>query len=791
MSTANKPSQRTRSGRSGSATDFVLNVAPVAIQTGVTTEVGLFPYEDHIQLRSLRDEHRSTHVIRRHRGKDPQSGRYESQIVAIPFAPNAAKVGEKFVELELNDNLGHLASLIRESLIGFFSAFPRRVFNYQPVTFMGDDDKDNLLLKSLPNGIDCPEWLGVCPMFEIAVRVVEATRDRPYIGVSFNVFTRRRIDASCEELIESGFSPVGRYVGRKVERSDPRMEPKFELVGRATSCDDEFIHLTDHRDGIGKIALSEAYIEASAFDDMVRHVFGSDYSSVTARLDKLLSDFNSGPKKLELIERLRSYINYHPLEFLDKQTWACEELVSEGDTNLPKILTAPKTTYVFDGQKTDSWQVRGINQHGPYSTPTFTPTEPTFCVICQKAHRGRIEQFIRKFLHGIPKTQSKIKPFDTGFIRKYAMQNAQTHFFDVEGRSAEAYRRATHEALQAQTRGDIKFDMALVEIEESFHALRSDADPYLVTKAEFLSHQIPVQQFEFETTEIPDNRLHYVLNNMALASYAKLGGTPWLVQANQPIAHELVIGLGSANIGDDKFGDKKRVVGITTVFRGDGNYCVSNVSNAVPFKDYEAELLGSLRQTISRMSKSMNWQPSDHLRLVFHSSFKKFKHSEADAVKKLVSELGDYQAEYAFVQVAEKHPFLLFDRNQNGATAYDGTRKNKGVFAPERGRYLRLSKNEMLTVLTGPKELKQSKDGMPTPVLLKLGYGSTFRDLPYLARQIHTFSGHSWKSFDNCPLPVTIRYSDLIARMLGKLGTVSFWNPSLMIGKIGETRWFL
>ena len=47
-----------------------------------------------------------------------------------------------------------------------------------------------------------------------------------------------------------------------------------------------------------------------------------------------------------------------------------------------------------------------------------------------------------------------------------------------------------------------------------------------LTKAEFLGHQIPVQEFEFETTEIPDNRLQYVLNNMGLATYAKLGGTP-------------------------------------------------------------------------------------------------------------------------------------------------------------------------------------------------------------------------------------------------------------------------
>jgi hypothetical protein len=50
----------------------------------------------------------------------------------------------------------------------------------------------------------------------------------------------------------------------------------------------------------------------------------------------------------------------------------------------------------------------------------------------------------------------------------------------------------------------------------------------LDTKAEFMSNQIPVQEFEIETTDIPDSRLQYVLNNMGLATYAKLNGVPWL-----------------------------------------------------------------------------------------------------------------------------------------------------------------------------------------------------------------------------------------------------------------------
>ena len=74
------------------------------------------------------------------------------------------------------------------------------------------------------------------------------------------------------------------------------------------------------------------------------------------------------------------------------------------------------------------------------------------------------------------------------------------------------------------------------------------------------------------------------------------------------------------------------------------------MSKAVAFEDYEAELLELLKQTIARVSKNMNWQPKEHVRLVFHSS-KPFKTVEEDSVKNLVASLGDYQVDYAFLDL--------------------------------------------------------------------------------------------------------------------------------------------
>jgi hypothetical protein len=125
---------------------------------------------------------------------------------------------------------------------------------------------------------------------------------------------------------------------------------------------------------------------------------------------------------------------------------------------------------------------------------------------------------------------------------------------------------------------------------------------------------------------------------MGLATYAKLNGIPWLLKGIPRIAHELVIGLGSANVGEGRLGEHERFVGITTVFSGDGNYHVSNLSKAVSMDEYQTALLETLRTAILKVRQDMNWQPKDQVRLVFHATFKRFSAEEVQSIKGLLSE---------------------------------------------------------------------------------------------------------------------------------------------------------
>ena len=301
-------------------------------------------------------------------------------------------------------------------------------------------------------------------------------------------------------------------------------------------------------------------------------------------------------------------------------------------------------------------------------------------------------------------------PFAKGLIRQYLFENVSTELFTTADDSADAYARAARAAIEWQTQNDTKWNLALVEVDERTHHLPNELNPYLITKTAFHSHQIPVQEFEKETTELSDYQMGYALSNMALATYAKLQGIPWLMKATPTIAHELVFGLGSASVGQGRLGDRERVVGITTVFTGDGNYWLSNLSQAATMDCYQEALLKSLRATVERVSRDLNWQKREHVRLIF-KAFKTFKDKKADTVKKVVASLGDYDSilVHSCVAITVTSCLTPSERRQ-----YWKTHRQRDV-SPARGIFLRLS-TETLSPY-GPNLVKPEMD-YPSPVLL-------------------------------------------------------------------------
>ncbi|MDX2151418.1 MAG: Piwi domain-containing protein [Bryobacteraceae bacterium] len=767
----------------------VLNFSPVRFDDAEIT-VGCLPYGDDGEqvLEQLRREHNGTHVFRRE-GAD--------SILAVPVSPGADLIGKPRT-IWLKQHLGLAAALIRNALLTYLAGMGRTVLSYEPMRFIARDD----LLRQI-DGAAPPDWLSVRLLFEVAIRPVYFFKQEPFIAAVVDVRTTRLIERSVGELIGDGMSLDGFYVGRRVPGDDIRIAPFLKLVGCVKSSDGPRVHLADARDGLESIDASEVWPEKRAFTTCLQHVFGVRAARIGELLESKRAALRHGPTRLDRIKKTVDFLGSKQHEMAPGVPFKFSPLLDSANGLFPQLEAAPRPVFVFNqtGSKTDTWHDRGLTEHGPYTAQVFTPNQPRICVVCQQSLKGQVEQFLHKFDHGInlpppAPSRDRNRPakrqtnyFEKGFRRKYALQDIQYEFFLTENNSVESYRKACQRALERHGSGQ-RWDLAFVQIEEPFHDLPTRSNPYFASKASFQTLQIPVQEFEIETTRRPDKELIYVLNNMGLATYAKLNGIPWLLKANPTIAHELVIGLGSANIGESRLGEHERFVGITTVFSGDGNYHLSNSSKAVPMDEYHTALLETLRASILKVRQDMNWQPRDHVRLVFHATFKRFSDEEVASIKALLSELGDYDVEYAFVQLSEDHPYILFDKGQGGVFDYE-TKRTKGVYAPERGRYLELGKREVLLSLTGPREVKRPEDGTPHPLFLSLHRDSTFTDMTYLTRQVFTFACHSWRTFLPASVPVTIQYSDLIAKALGHLSLTDRWNPDVMLGRIGKGRWFL
>ena len=175
---------------------------------------------------------------------------------------------------------------------------------------------------------------------------------------------------------------------------------------------------------------------------------------------------------------------------------------------------------------------KGLDVFGPFDSEGFTPKRPSIAVVTPSSLKGTVETFISSFLNGVPGGSV----FAQGFVRKYRLTACDVTFevFDSGLRDAQAYRSACLSALGKFRKVDLAFVITSKEQED----LTGDQSPYLVAKATFMGHGVPVQDVQIETIRKAD--LAYPLNSIALACYAKLGGTPYVISALRALTQELV-----------------------------------------------------------------------------------------------------------------------------------------------------------------------------------------------------------------------------------------------------------
>ena len=753
---------------------YGINFAQLSVSGETAILIGRQPYDEE-HLRELRQEFSSTYVFRR--DKDT--------IIDIPIVHDREPLGNLREEIDLAQDRLLLPSLFSSALLSLFSG-QRQLLSDRPVSVLGNASNGMISHPALPS------WIQKRTLFRFETRSIYAKRR--ILGVVCETRSKNLILGTCADLLSKGISLEGRYVQMEVPPHDSRLMMRRRLIGRVKAVQGDTLLLEDHAEGLESIAAKDAFLEGrrETLNNCVRQILGREADQVIAQAETFEAEFHSGPKRKEQIESALDFVRKKDLEVVPGAKVVIAETLSSAVAGFPRIETIPKPVFVFDpsGSRKDDWAERGIKRNGPYDQRTFSPKQLNIVVICQAKYEGQVDRFVAKFLDGMPDVISgnNNARYADGFLRRYQLERPKLEFFTTRSSSTSDYQSASHDALSKAGAEGFKWDLALVQVEEEFKSLDDGSNPYFATKSTFLKRDVAVQSVLLETMAQPDNKLVFSLNHMSLATYAKLGGTPWLLASQQTVSHELVIGLGSHSVSASRIGAQERFVGITTVFSSDGNYLLTDRTAVVPFEEYSDALYETLKRAITIVRKQDNWRSTDKVRLVFHV-FKPLKDREAEAVEKTVKELDLDNVTFAFIHIAQSHPYLIFDYNQRGIGYRD---PRKGVLGPSRGLHVKLGDRESLVVFSGASELKQASDGMPRPCLLKLHRLSTFTDMTYLARQAFEFAGHSWRMLAPEPFPITIRYSDLIAERLSGLNSVKGWDvEAVKFGLIGKTLWFL
>ena len=734
---------------------------------------------DNKQLKGLRREHDDWFIYWR-----------EGFLYAVPRNDSPRTTVGDPVTLQCSEHLQFIVSLIDALLPKKFPGYD--AFRRHPFAFAGKKDEivgaSATKLRTKPALL---RYFTIRPTFILEAKILETVPDQTTIGLFLTINTKWECTADLSALETAGANLGGLFVVRRKTLPGQR-----RLVGQISNIVGSTVHLSAAYDDRATVGTDEVFLEGSktSFARCLKALLGRDYDLFEQARQREEAKLISGPAVNEMVGQFHQFFRKDPALPLTQELTATigDHLKLTNTDAYHTIHQAAPVQYYFDPARTKAspYPWVGIKQYGPFSKDTFPKRTPTILVVFPDSAQGATEKFLNSFRNGLATPKSQ---YEGGFSKLFSLLNPTFTLCKVPLVSAtnpaQAYQRAIEESLAANS----NIDAAIVVLMDQHAELPDANSPYLTAKATLMLAGIPAQEIKISRFTKSPYEMQYLLANFAVALYAKMNGTPWTVNQDTTISDELIIGIGTSEVRKNRFSERARYVGITTVFRGDGNYLLSHVGKDCTYEEYPSVLQESTERLLQEIKQRNGWNPGDNIRLIFHT-YKPLKNIEiAEIAKRAALAVGSEQTiEFAFLTVTIEHPFLLVDPQQPGITSRYGDGGNaKGVLVPERGTITQLGRYTRLVCTNGPFLIKHENAPLPAPLLVHIHKGSTFNDLTYLSEQVLKFTGLSWRSTLPAKKPVSIYYSELIAGLLGRLRNVPGWSPAVLNTRLRASRWFL
>ena len=671
-------------------------------------------------------------------------------------------------------------------------------------------NRPSLLAQVPALGSAVKEDIGIYPKVIAEVFFTKTALDEVVIGLVVDVLYTTRMQISAAEWRAAGLdaSLRGMYVNLLPGTAEAARYPQHveRCVGRIDGLRGDECVLADLRDpGLATAPL------ASVAPEPTRTNLGSYLAARYARA------FEAGEKELlrhlrELVrprtrykfarglvlERLQAPDSPYAddgLGILPGVTVRFGDMVSTRPETFPlRRLTVPEFSFDQSGDKYARRVDDGLQRHGPYDQQRMSKQALRLLVVVPKEHAGEAKVAVQKLLKGVPTKKNVF----TGLTQMYRLRDLQVSYAIAEGVAmrdyAEAVTRAVREA-PTPVPGAPRFHMLLTIIRESHRNLPTSENPYYQTKAlALITEGVPTQAITVEKLRNSDDNLQYILNTMAVACYAKLGGTSHVLKLPASDVQgptELVFGVGRSTgsvLQSGRFGDREQTVGFATVFRANGEYLYNDSTPYCDDAQYEEALEATIRRAIERVAAFEQLPDGAPLQLIFHVPRRPGRREE-QPILNAVGKLPRYDIKFALVHVNDDHHLQLFDlTNKTPRSMYGGPKPEATYLAP-RGLAVTIGPRERLLTFIGVDQYRGN--GSPSPLRITLDKRSTFTDIEYLTQQLFLLSFMSVRSLNPGIAPVTIAYAERLAQLTGQLRGVQQWTVELIQQKLGRKLWFI
>lgn len=404
---------------------------------------------------------------------------------------------------------------------------------------------------------------------------------------------------------------------------------------------------------------------------------------------------------------------------------------------------------------------QGLCTHGPFDASRVRLHPGSLLFVFPEAERDSARRLWQAVIKGQGNYPGFARMFRTdipsGTVADLAIK-------DVGGDVAEvamAYRQSITAWAAANSRCDPDLALVLVPHTEHFEVLT----PYYEAKAAFANLGVPTQMVTSELLS-DERQFGWSVANIGLASFAKLGGVPWTVEAPEA-EHDLVIGIGCCELASE--GQRKRSFGYAVSFISNGVY--RQLWSFTPTADSDTYQQRLRDAVLGALSEDLDAPPR---RVVLHLA-KSTGAREIDAVSDAIAQAG------VSVPVA----YLRLDDSSLWDLADTSTQK----FIPTKGTVVRLGDRRALLQPEGESNLSPPNG----PLLVALDRRSTVKpeDFDDLIAQTFRLAHANWRGFNARAKPATLVYGEQLANLVGHLTDVKTWNPDLLRSALKTRPWFL